>query len=162
MKRTLSVLAIAVLAVAGCGSAHHAPRYAPVPKYTVAPHVNDASTPASPSGTSATVTRKVTRVVFRVRGTGLADITYGTDSTNLSPNNGNGTEPPFTASMRYHSSPLYYDVSAQLQGSGDIKCAVLIRLTVYYSDGTHMSHSKVAARGHASGGFNICNAEAGN
>lgn len=154
------------VAVAGCGtSAHHARTYPTTAPYTVAPHVNDAATPASSASTgpaAAAITRKVTHVVFRVRGTGLADITDGTDTTNLSPDNGNGTEPPFTASMRYHSSAEYYDVSAQLQGSGDIRCAVLIRLTVYYGDGTHISRSKVAARGHASGGYNICDAQVSN
>lgn len=158
--RTAAAIAVLSLALAGCGASAHDPSaYPTMAPYTVAPHVSGAA-PAAASSTD--VTRKVTRVVFRVRGEGLADITYGTDSDNLSPDNGNGTEPPFTASMRYHSGPLYYDVSAQLQGSGDIRCALLMRLTVYYSDGTHISRSKVMARGHASGGYNICDAQVSN
>lgn len=127
---------------------------------------------AASTGSTApavTVKRTVTRIVFRVRGDAPdgADITYGSDSDNRSPQgglgfDGSGEALPFTASLKFHSSALYYDISAQLQGSGNISCQVLAKVTRYWSDGTHISRHKVLAHGHASGGFNICDAQAEN
>jgi len=96
-----------------------------------------------------------------------ADITYGSDSDNRSPQGGlgalgSGTALPWQGSMRYRSDALYYDVTAQLDGGGDITCKVRIRVTQYYSDGTHISKAKTVASGKASGGFNICDAQAEN
>jgi hypothetical protein len=83
--------------------------------------------------------------------------TYGSDSDNISPPgglgfDGSGTAAPFTASIKFHSSALYYVINAQLQGGGDITCSVSVKVTVHFSDGTHHSKSKVIAHGHASGG----------
>jgi len=96
-----------------------------------------------------------------------ADITYGSDSDNRSPQGGlgalgSGAALPWQGSMRYRSGALYYDVTAQLQGGGDIACKVRVRVTQFYSDGTHISKAKTVASGHASGGYNICDAQAEN
>lgn len=88
-------------------------------------------------------------VTFKVWGTapagalGPLDITYGSDSDNREGKFKNGT---FTATLPYNDDALYYTVTAQLQGSGDIQCSVTV-------DG----HTEKA---HASGDYNICHAQA--
>jgi hypothetical protein len=108
-------------------------------------------------------------IVFKVTGSAAdgADITYGSDSDNLSPDGnlgilGNGAALPWTGKIRYDKNALYYSVTAQLQGSGDIRCYVILRITRYYSDGTHLTRGKIMARGHASGEYNICDAQVNN
>ncbi|MGW5284476.1 hypothetical protein ACWERI_34340 [Streptomyces collinus] len=87
-------------------------------------------------------------VTFKVWGTapagalGPLDITYGSDSDNRKGTWKNGS---FTASLPLKDDAMYYTVTAQLQGSGDIHCSVSV-------DG----HTK---KGHASGGYNICDAQ---
>ncbi|MFE2072933.1 hypothetical protein [Streptomyces misionensis] len=84
-------------------------------------------------------------VVFKVWGTapagalGPLDITYGSDSDNRKGKFANGE---FTATLPLSKDAMYYSVTAQLQGSGDIHCSVTI------GDKTK--------KGHASGGYNIC------
>ncbi|MFE9875887.1 hypothetical protein [Streptomyces sp. NPDC005784] len=82
------------------------------------------------------------KVVFKVWGSAPAgaDITYGSDSDNR-----DGSGPPMTKTLPFDSDAMYYDVSAQLQGGGDINCSVTV-------DG----HTK---KGHASGSYNICSAQ---
>ncbi|MFF7212590.1 hypothetical protein ACFZAU_18935 [Streptomyces sp. NPDC008238] len=88
-------------------------------------------------------------VVFTVWGTapsgalGPLDITYGSDSDSREGHWKNGR---FTTSLPLDGDALYYTVTAQLQGSGDINCSVTI-------DG----HTEKA---HAAGGYNICHAQA--
>ena len=93
------------------------------------------STP-TPSATAA-----ATDVVFKVWGTAPsgADITYGSDSSNLSGKVGK------TYKLKLKDDALYYAVTAQLQGGGHIHCSVTI-------DGKTKS-------GEASGGYNICSAQ---
>lgn len=87
-------------------------------------------------------------VTFKVWGTapagalGPLDITYGSDSDNRKGNFKNGT---FTATLPFDKDAMYYNVTAQLQGSGDINCSITV-------DG----HTK---KGHASGDYNICDAQ---
>lgn len=87
-------------------------------------------------------------VVFKVWGTAPAgdlgglDITYGSDSDTRKGAFKNGT---FTATLPVTKGVMFEQVSAQLQGSGDIQCSVTIG-----------GATKV---GHASGGFNICSAQ---
>ncbi|MET9175989.1 hypothetical protein ACSP97_04990 [Streptomyces sp. SCPE 10] len=84
-------------------------------------------------------------VVFKVWGTapagalGPLDITYGSDSDNRK---GKFADGEFTATLPLSKDAMYYSVTAQLQGSGDIQCSVTI------GDKTK--------KGHASGGYNIC------
>ena len=80
-------------------------------------------------------------VVFKVWGTAPAgvDITYGSDSENIQ-----GSGLPMTKSLKLKDDALYYAVTAQLQG-GDLHCSVTV-------DGK-------TKKGHASGGYNICNAQ---
>jgi hypothetical protein len=171
VSRLLIVLAVLASAatIAGCGggaskphSRHHAvPLGCCTESYTVAPAVQtDTSTPTpSPTKPKVVKTRTVRRIVFSVTGSGYPDITYGSDLINDSPNNGGGTALPWYGSIKYEPNALYFDVTAQLQGSGQITCTVGVRVTVYYSNHTHKSRSRVITRGHASGGFNICNAQ---
>ncbi|MFJ4624178.1 hypothetical protein [Streptomyces sp. NPDC088812] len=88
-------------------------------------------------------------VTFKVWGTapagalGPLDITYGSDSDNRK---GTFKDGKFEATLPLDDDALYFNVMAQLQGSGDINCSVTV-------DG----HTE---KGHASGGYNICNAQA--
>lgn len=86
-------------------------------------------------------------VVFKVWGTapagalGPIDITYGSDADNRQGHWKNG----FTTTLPFKKDAMYYQVNAQLQGSGDIHCSVTV-------DGKTKT-------GHASGGYNICSAQ---
>ncbi len=103
-------------------------------------------------------------VVFSVSGSGYPSIQYGTDSNNNSPAGGygplgNGVALPWSASLSYDSGALYYYVSAQLQGSGEISDSVTEEITTYCSNGHQKTESFPLASGHASGGYNIAQAE---
>ncbi|MEU2420896.1 MmpS family transport accessory protein [Streptomyces sp. NPDC007851] len=82
------------------------------------------------------------QVVFKVWGSAPsgADITYGSDTDNLQ-----GRGLPMTKTLKLTDDAMYYDVTAQLQGGGDIHCSVTV-------DGQ-------TKKGHAAGGYNICSAQ---
>ncbi|WP_406353429.1 hypothetical protein [Streptomyces sp. NBC_00658] len=82
------------------------------------------------------------KAVFKVWGSAPSgvDITYGNDGTNLQ-----GTSLPMEKTLTVKDDALYYMVTAQLQGGGDIQCSVTI-------DGKTKS-------GRAQGGYNICSAQ---
>lgn len=73
---------------------------------------------------------------------GGLDIGYGSDSDTRK---GTFKDGQFEATLTLDKDAMYYNVNAQLQGSGDINCAVTV-------DGK-------TKKGHASGGYNICNAQ---
>ncbi|RSS05420.1 hypothetical protein EF917_09375 [Streptomyces sp. WAC00469] len=83
--------------------------------------------------------------MFKVWGTapdgalGPLDITYGSDSDTRK---GTWSDGKFEATLPVNKDAMYYQVTAQLQGSGDIQCSVTI------GDKTKSAH--------ASGGYNIC------
>jgi hypothetical protein len=87
-------------------------------------------------------------VTFKVWGTapagalGPLDITYGSDSDSRQGSFGNGK---FTTTLPLDDDAMYYNVTAQLQGSGEIWCSVTV--------------GGEAKKGHASGGYNICDAQ---
>ncbi|MFJ8489484.1 hypothetical protein ACIRBZ_14125 [Streptomyces sp. NPDC094038] len=87
-------------------------------------------------------------VVFKVWGTAPAgvlgglDITYGSDSDTRKGAFRNGR---FEATLPQNKGAVYFTLNAQLQGSGDVNCSVTV-------DGQTKS-------GHASGGYNICDAQ---
>ena len=110
------------------------------------------------------MTRQTDVVVFKVSGSGYPSIQYGTDSNNNSVQGGygplgNGVALPWSASMTYDPSALYYAVTAQLQGYGDISDSVTEVIMTYCSDGSHKTESFPLANGHASGGYAIAQAE---
>ncbi|MBO8196079.1 hypothetical protein ITI46_31195 [Streptomyces oryzae] len=72
-----------------------------------------------------------------------ADITYGSDTDSRQ---GGGV--PMTKTLKFHDDAMWYHVNAQLQGGGDIHCSVTVN-----------GETKKA---HASGGYNICNAQLSN
>ncbi|WP_431774178.1 hypothetical protein [Streptomyces cucumeris] len=135
----------------------------PTPKVTVTVTAKPPSNRAKAEPTpTVTVTRTVTAkpkakpkpkpkpadeapagtAVFKVWGSAPSgvDITYGSDSENL---DGHGL--PLTKTLRIKDDSLYYHISAQLMGGGDVKCSVTI-------DGETKT-------GHARGGYNICSAQ---
>jgi hypothetical protein len=117
------------------------------------------SEPAAP-----TMTRQTDKVLFKVWGSGYPSVQYGSDSDSRSPAGGygplgDGNALPWSASVTYDPSALYYAVSAQLEGYGDISDSVTEVITTYCSDGSHKTESFPLAHGHASGGYNIAQAE---
>ncbi|MET9361523.1 hypothetical protein ABZX93_11455 [Streptomyces sp. NPDC006632] len=118
-------------------AAAKAEKAAPQPTVTVTgpPKTKTVETPAeqaTPSGT----------VVFKVWGSAPSgvEVTYGSDSDNRQ-----GSGLPMTKTLKLDSAALYYDVTAQLSGGGDINCSVTVN-----------GRTKT---GHASGGYNICTAQ---
>ena len=87
-------------------------------------------------------------VVFKVWGTapagalGPLNITYGSDSDNR---DGDFKEGEFKATLPLDDDALYFNVTAQLQGSGDIHCSVTV--------------GGKTKKGHAAGDYNICSAQ---
>ncbi|MFE9286733.1 hypothetical protein [Streptomyces olivaceus] len=81
-------------------------------------------------------------VVFKAWGSGPAgvDINYGSDSDSRS-----GKGLPFEKTLKLDGDALYYHVSAQLMGSGDINCSVTV--------------GGETKKGHAEGDYNICTAQ---
>ena len=127
-----------------------------------------SSAPAAPSSPSAapapTMTRQVDTVVFKVSGSGYPSVQYGSDSNNNDAPGGygplgNGVALPWSESLMYDPSALYYAVSAQLQGYGDISDSVTEVITTYCSDGSSKTESFPLASGQASGGYAIAQAE---
>ena len=129
---------------------------------STAPSASSAPQPSAPA--APTMTRQVDTIVFKVSGSGYPSVQYGSDSnSNDAPGGygplGNGVALPWSASLTYDPSALYYAVSAQLQGYGDISDSVTEVITTYCSDGSHKTESFPLASGHASGGYAIAQAE---
>ena len=128
---------------------------------------DNPSPSASAASASPTMTRQIDLAVFDVSGSGYPSIQYGTDSDNNNVQGGygplgDGVALPWSASITYHPNALYYAVTAQLEGSGDISDSVTEVITTYCSDGHHKTESFPLASGHASGGYAIAQAEYSN
>lgn len=112
----------------------------PAPTVTVTKTVKPKadSKPADPPADEGSADE----VVFKVWGSAPAgvDINYGSDSDSRS-----GEGLPMTKTLKLDSEAMYYSVSAQLMGGGDINCSVTV-------DGE-------TKKGHASGDYNICMAQ---
>jgi hypothetical protein len=128
---------------------------------TAAPATQASATTAPPVATPAaapsTTPPSPTTVTFTVTGTGLPSITYGSDADNRDGGGhlgdlGQGNALPWSASVPFDGSAMYYDMSAQLQGYGDISCKITVT-------GPGLV-PLVVAKGHASGSYNICSAQA--
>jgi hypothetical protein len=113
---------------------------APAPTVTVTKTAKAATTKAKPKKTEAAA--PADKVVFKVWGSAPAgvDITYGSDSDNIQ-----GRGLPMTKTLTLKDDAMYYSVTAQLQGGGDIHCSVTV-------DGKTKT-------GHAVGSYNICSAQ---
>ncbi len=98
-----------------------------------------------------------TTVTFIVTGTGQPDITYGSDSDHRDGGGnlgdlGQGNGLPWRASIPFDPNAQYYSIDAQLQGGGDITCKIVVTGPGWVP--------LVVSRGHASGSYNICSAQA--
>jgi hypothetical protein len=110
------------------------------------------------------MTRQTDIVVFKVSGSGYPSIQYGTDSDNNQAQGdygplSDGNALPWSASMTYNPNALYYAVTAQLEGYGDISDSVTEVVTTYCSNGVHKTESFPLASGQASGGYAIAQGE---
>lgn len=117
----------------------------------------------SPSPPAATMTNQTDVIVFKVSGTGVPSVQYGSDSVTNNPGSagplGDGDYLPWQESMTYNPNALYYAVTAQLQGSGSIQDSVTEVVETWCSNGTHQTESFPEAQGSASGGYGIATAE---
>lgn len=113
---------------------------APAPTVTVTKTAKAATTKAKPKKTEPAAPKD--KVVFKVWGSAPAgvDITYGSDSDNIQ-----GSGLPMTKTLTLKDDAMYYSVTAQLQGGGDVHCSVTV-------DGK-------TKKGHAVGSYNICSAQ---
>lgn len=110
---------------------------------TLADDPTDEETdPLTDVPTDPTEEPKPDPVVFKVWGSAPngVDITYGSDSDNL---DAHGL--PVKKTLKFSEDAMYYVVTAQLQGGGDIKCSVTVN-----------GQTKT---GHARGDYNICHAQ---
>jgi hypothetical protein len=120
---------------------------ATTPSKTAEP-ATPADKPSSDKPKTAPKQDKPKTVTFKVWGTapvgalGPLDITYGSDSDTRK---GKFSAGKFEATLPLNKDAMYFNVMAQLQGSGDIHCSVSV------GDKTKEAH--------ASGGYNICNAQ---
>lgn len=103
---------------------------------------------AEPTKAATSPAKEAKVVTFKVWGNapagtlGPLDINYGSDSDSRAGQFKNGK---FEATLPLDDDALFYNVMAQLQGSGDIRCSVTV-------DGK-------TKKGHASGDYNICDAQ---
>ena len=110
------------------------------------------------------MTKQTDKIVFKVWGSGYPSVQYGSDSDTSNPQGGygplgDGVALPWSAPMTCDSSALYYAVSAQLEGYGNIRDSVTEVVTTSCSNGHHKTESFPLASGHASGGYAIAQAE---
>ena len=111
----------------------------------------------APTATPTPTVNPATTVTFTVTGWGDPSITYGTDSDNRDGGGtlgqlGDGNATPWTRSMTFDGTAQYYYISAQLEGGGAITCKIV-------ASGPGDDPLTVAT-GHASGGYNVCSAQA--
>lgn len=111
-----------------------------------------------------TVDHRTDRIVYTVTGTGYPSVQYGSDSNTVDVPGGygplgDGVALPFTASQRNDPNALYFAVSAQLEGGGDITATVTEVQTTVYKDGHSVRHVTRLAHAHAAGGYAIANAQ---
>lgn len=89
------------------------------------------------------------KVVFACTGNAPGvTISFGDDSSNHA-----AARSPFSATLPLDVHAMYYDIDAQLGGSGSINCSV----TVYWNQGGR--NHVVRKTGSASGGYNIADPE---
>lgn len=99
-----------------------------------------AAAPAAAASTTAPAAAAApSKITYEVTGTPGAQVTYGPAGSDL-----NGSVPMHVTARLGNAE--YYDIQAQLQGSGDVTVKILI-------------NGKVISSGHASGGYNIAMAE---
>jgi hypothetical protein len=171
-KTRLLPVAAAVLTLAACGGTSSTARTsaAPGPHSSAAAAASLAAASAScelhggtwtgaacytpsPAPTATTLPPATpTKVEFVVSGTAPdgIDITYGPAGSNYSgPSSLDGT---VTESVPFDGQAEFYHLDAQLQGAGSVKCKIVVT-------GPNDDPLTVSSGG-ASGGFNICSAQA--
>lgn len=154
---------VALLALAGCGGSAALTRTSTTPASTpTCPYPAGsaacavATPPPAPTPAATTTAPAHVTLRFSVTGSGQPSITYGSDSDSISPPGGlgavgDGVALPWHAALSFDPSAQYYDLSAQLQGSGSITCKITVSAGARYSTLTYT--------GHASGGYNICDVQ---
>jgi hypothetical protein len=130
----ITIMAISIMSLSG----------APIASASLVPPSNLANAARQ---VPAVKTRQVVVFVCAGNAPGVT-ISYGDDSSNLS-----APRTPFSATLPLSHGAMYYDVNAQLDGSGSVSCSV----TVHWNQGGR-SHTARKV-GTASGGYNIADPE---
>ncbi|WP_437052008.1 hypothetical protein [Streptomyces sp. enrichment culture] len=114
----------------------------PAPTVTVTKTVKPEAEEKSADPPADEADSSAGEVVFKAWGSAPAgvDINYGSDSDSRS-----GKGLPFEKTLKLDDGALYYHVSAQLMGGGDINCSVTV--------------GGETKKGHAEGDYNICSAQ---
>jgi hypothetical protein len=128
------VVLIAILAAPSSPSSSSPP--------AAAQQQQSAAAPAQPAAKAAAKAPAAQTVTYAVTGS-AADVTYGPAGSSLS-----GTVPMRVTKDIPSSAPIYYSITAQLQGGGSVSCQILV-------NGTVISSST------ATGGYNIAQCEIG-
>ncbi|WP_240968775.1 MmpS family transport accessory protein [Streptomyces sp. HNM0575] len=145
-RKVLGALVGGLLLIGGCSAVMSDDTDAPDAKPSPAAKAPAAEKSAKPAKDEAKPKADPAKVTFKVWGTapdgalGPMDITYGSDTESIS-----GKGLPFEKTLPLNDDAMYYNVSAQLQGSGDIHCSVTV--------------NGETKKGHAKGGYNICDAQ---
>jgi hypothetical protein len=126
-----------VIAGANSSSSSSAPASGPLQTLATAP-LPSASAAAPVHSAAAAKAPAAETVTFQVEGS-PADVTYGPAGSNFS-----GSVPLNVTNPL--GTPIYYAITAQLQGGGQVSCRILV-------DG------KVISQSTASGGYNIADCE---
>jgi hypothetical protein len=139
----LVILIIIIVVVASSG--HDSSSSTP-PAAATGTHAATGTTPAAKAAGPD-------KVCFAVTGTGTPTISYGNDNDSRDAGGqiGTGNKLPWHACMPANRDASFWNVTAQLQGGGDITATV----TEVRPDGTR----KVLQTAHASGGYQIALAE---
>jgi hypothetical protein len=149
-KRYYLLAVVLVIIIASAASGSHKPANPGASSTPTTPSGggNPTTTPAAVTATTAAVNAPQD-VVFACTGDAPGvTISYGSDSTNDS-----ASASPFSATLPLSSSAEYYDINAQLDGSGSINCSVTVH---WNQDGRSYAARKA---GSASGGYNIADPE---
>lgn len=170
----VTVLAAAGLTLAACGSTPAAPPLA-APAASMPVTVTDPAgmtctaldatgyCPGDDPAPVVTMTSQSDSVVFKAWGSGQPSILYGTDSSNSQPGSlgvlGDGNALPWTATMPYSASALYYAVTAQLEGWGSVSDSVTEVVVTTCAGSAPKTESFPLATGSASDGYAIAQAE---
>lgn len=153
---TLGVLLVIIVGSSvGASLGSKTPSAGPGPVPVITGTISSPSAAAPVAASSPPLSAST--VTFVVTGWGNPSINYGSDSDSRSGggtlgqlSDGNAT--PWSRSMKFDPTAQYYVIDAQLEGQGDISCKIVVT-------GPNITPLTVAS-GHASGGSNICSAQA--
>lgn len=148
----VAVIVIIAVAVSSGGKSGNTATGVTTPTQTAAANASPAAAPATTSETTAADPATSSQptvpdqVVFTCTGSAPdgVDITYGGEGSNFS-----ASSLPFSKTLSLQTTEQYYNVTAQLSGSGHVSCTTVV----------DYQGSPTTQTGSAEGGYNIASAE---